>query len=46
MAVGNIQTVKACGICLVVGHPTDLCPTLQEEAIEQVNVASGFPGQP
>jgi hypothetical protein len=46
MAVGNVQTAKACGICLVVGHPTDMCPTLQEEPIEQVNAAGGFPGQP
>ncbi|XP_019055703.1 PREDICTED: uncharacterized protein LOC104611813 [Nelumbo nucifera] len=37
---------EACGICLVVGHPTDMCPTLQEEPIEQVNAAGGFPGQP
>ena len=28
MAVVNLQTVKACGICSVVGHPTDTCPTL------------------
>ena len=28
MAVGNKQTVKACGICSVVGHPTDMRPTL------------------
>jgi len=45
MAVGNMQMVKACGICSVVGHPTDMCPTLQEEPIEQVNAVSGFPGQ-
>nr|XP_023900927.1 uncharacterized protein LOC112012777 [Quercus suber] len=45
MAVSNMQTVKACGICLVVGHPTDMCPTFQEEPIEQVNVAGDFPGQ-
>ena len=44
MAVGNMQTVKACGICLVVGHPTDMCPTFQEEPIEQVNAIGGFPG--
>ena len=31
MSVGNMQTVKACGICSVVGHPTNMCPTLQEE---------------
>ena len=44
--VGNMQMVKAYGICSVVGHPTDMCPTLQEEPIEQVNAAGGFPGQP
>ncbi|XP_010244533.1 PREDICTED: uncharacterized protein LOC104588349 [Nelumbo nucifera] len=37
---------EACGICSVVGHPTDMCPTLQEEPVEQVNVVGGFPGQP
>ena len=41
-----MQTVKACRICSVVGHPTDMCRTLQEEPIEQVNVAGGFSGQP
>ena len=46
MVVGNMQTMKACGICSVVGHPTDMCPTLHEEPIEQVNVAGGLPGQP
>ena len=45
MAVGNMQAMKACGICSVVGHPTDMCPTLQEEPIEQINVVGGFPGQ-
>ncbi|XP_058083360.1 uncharacterized protein LOC131231244 [Magnolia sinica] len=44
--ISNMQMAKACGICSVVGHPTDMCPTLQEEPIEQVNVASGFLGQP
>ncbi|XP_031112031.1 uncharacterized protein LOC116016002 [Ipomoea triloba] len=46
LAVGNMQTVKACGICSVVGHQTDACSTLQEEPIEHVNAAGGFPGQP
>jgi len=46
MAVGNVQTAKVCGICSIAGHSTDMCPTLQEEPIEQVNVADGFPGQP
>jgi len=46
MATGNVQTAKVCGICSVMGHPTDACPTLQEEPTEQVNAAGGFPGQP
>ncbi|KAF5464965.1 hypothetical protein F2P56_015001 [Juglans regia] len=46
MVVGNMQTTKACGICSVVGHPIDMCPTLQKELIEQVNAAGGFLGQP
>ena len=45
MVVGNMQMAKACGICSVVGHLTDMCPTFQEESIKQVNVAGGFPGQ-
>lgn len=45
MAIGKqIEAVnKPCGICLVVGHPTDMCPTLQEE---QANAVGGFLGQP
>ena len=46
MVVGKMQTTKVCGICSVKGHPTDMCPTLQEEPIEQVNVAGVFPRQP
>ena len=42
MVVVNMQIAKACGICSVVGHPTDMCPTLQKEPIEQVHVAGGF----
>ncbi|XP_010242023.1 PREDICTED: uncharacterized protein LOC104586472 [Nelumbo nucifera] len=45
MAAGNMQTVNACGICSIVGHQTNLCPTLQEEPIEQVNAVGGFLGQ-
>ncbi|XP_022880391.1 uncharacterized protein LOC111397619 [Olea europaea var. sylvestris] len=44
MAAGNMQTAKACGICSVAGHPTDMCPTLQED--EQFNAVGSFPGQP
>ena len=46
MAVGNAQQAKACGICSNIGHPTDMCPTLQEDNNEQVNVVGGFPVQP
>jgi hypothetical protein len=42
MAVGNTQTANACGICSVVGHPTNMCPTLHEEPDEQVNVCRWF----
>ncbi|KAF5476524.1 hypothetical protein F2P56_003271 [Juglans regia] len=45
IAVVNMQTAKACGICSVVEDATNMCPTLQDEPIEQVNAAGGFPGQ-
>ncbi|XP_073133820.1 uncharacterized protein [Henckelia pumila] len=28
------------------GHSTEMCPTLQEEIVEQVNATGGFPGSP
>ena len=34
---------KPCGICSIQGHPTDMCPTLQEDGLEQVN-ALGYKG--
>ena len=43
LMVGNVQQVKACGICSNFGHPTDMCPTLQEE---DCNAIGGFQGQP
>ncbi|XP_073153968.1 uncharacterized protein [Henckelia pumila] len=42
----NNETAKACGICAAMGHATDMCPTLQEESVEQVNATDGFPGPP
>ena len=42
LMVGNVQQVKACGICSNLGHPTDMCPTLQEE---DLNAIGGFQGQ-
>ncbi|XP_073133083.1 uncharacterized protein [Henckelia pumila] len=46
LVVGQVQQVKACGICSVHGHPTDMCPTLQEDQVQQANAIGGFPGQP
>ncbi|XP_010244273.1 PREDICTED: uncharacterized protein LOC104588150 [Nelumbo nucifera] len=42
MIVGNIEMVKACGICSTTGHPTNMCPTLQDEPYEQANTVGGF----
>ncbi|XP_024033501.1 uncharacterized protein LOC112095626 [Citrus clementina] len=44
--VGNVQQVKTCGICYNMSHSTDMCPTLQEEPVEQANAVGGFPGMP
>ncbi|KAH9698812.1 hypothetical protein KPL71_024142 [Citrus sinensis] len=44
--VGNVQQVKTCGICYNMGHSTDMCPTLQEEPVEQANAVGGFRGMP
>ncbi|KAH9768680.1 hypothetical protein KPL71_011691 [Citrus sinensis] len=44
--VGNVQQVKTCGICYNMGYSTDMCPTLQEEPVEQANAVGGFPGMP
>ncbi|XP_052181983.1 uncharacterized protein LOC127794775 [Diospyros lotus] len=46
LAIGNLQQVKACGICAATGHPTDMCPTLQEDSLEHANAVGGFPGPP
>jgi len=46
LAIGNMQIVKVCGICLGSGHTTDMCPTLQEdESLQQANAVGNF-GQP
>ncbi|KAH9705175.1 hypothetical protein KPL70_011778 [Citrus sinensis] len=44
--VGNVQQVKTCDICSNMGHSTDMCPTLQEEPVEQANAVEGFPSIP
>ncbi|XVF50631.1 hypothetical protein PTKIN_Ptkin04bG0117300 [Pterospermum kingtungense] len=46
LTAGNVQQVKACGICASTGHPTDMCPTFQEDPFEQANAIGGFPGPP
>ncbi|KAJ9179088.1 hypothetical protein P3X46_010912 [Hevea brasiliensis] len=46
LAVGNMQTVKVCGICLGLCYATDMCPALQEdESIQHVNAVGNY-GQP
>ncbi|PIN21706.1 DNA-directed DNA polymerase [Handroanthus impetiginosus] len=46
LVAGKTHQVKACGICANTNHPTDMCPTLQEESCEQTNAVGGFPGPP
>ena len=46
LVVGNLQQVKACGICAATGHSTDMCPTFQEDSLEHANSVRGFPGPP
>jgi hypothetical protein len=36
---------QVCGICAILGHSTDACPTLQESYAD-VNAIGGFPGPP
>ncbi|KAK8708712.1 hypothetical protein V6N13_059749 [Hibiscus sabdariffa] len=40
---GRNGPARACGICTMTDHPTDCCPTLQEEI---VNAVGNFPGPP
>ncbi|XP_020552909.1 uncharacterized protein LOC105172102 [Sesamum indicum] len=39
------QQAKACGICTLTGHATDMCPTLQELTTEHADAVGGFAGQ-
>ncbi|XP_019150696.1 PREDICTED: uncharacterized protein LOC109147552 [Ipomoea nil] len=45
IAVGQMKSTGACGICSTVGHPTDMCPTLQNPN-QELNAIGGFLGQP
>ncbi|XP_073120623.1 uncharacterized protein [Henckelia pumila] len=46
LVAGQVQHVKACVICSVHGHPMDMCPTLQENQVQQANAIGSFPRQP
>ncbi|XP_076887835.1 uncharacterized protein LOC143538087 [Bidens hawaiensis] len=41
---GAEPKARACGICLQFGHPTNMCPTLQEY-VEQAQAIGGYSGQ-
>ncbi|XP_027150381.1 uncharacterized protein LOC113750623 [Coffea eugenioides] len=43
LAVGNASQAKMCGICTGMGHSTDMCPMIQKESAEQVNMAGHAP---
>ncbi|XP_071924728.1 uncharacterized protein [Coffea arabica] len=43
LAVGSASQAKVCGVCTAVGHPTEMCPLVQEETAEQVNMAGHVP---
>jgi hypothetical protein len=47
LACGNVQQVKVYSICSLQGHASDMCPTMQEDYIEQAHAIDGaFNGQP
>ncbi|XP_027166489.1 uncharacterized protein LOC113766504 [Coffea eugenioides] len=43
LAVRNASQARVCGICPGMGHSTDMCPMIQEENVEQVNLAGYAP---
>ncbi|XP_027172083.1 uncharacterized protein LOC113771713 [Coffea eugenioides] len=43
LAVGNFQQAKTCGICKDTSHPTDWCPVLQDEGVEQMSMVGNVP---
>ena len=44
MITGTQQQVKSYGICSNIGYAIDMCLTLHEEPIQQVNATGVFPG--
>nr|XP_027082399.1 uncharacterized protein LOC113704724 [Coffea arabica] len=43
LVVGNASQAKVCGVCTGMGHTADMCPMIQEETAEQVNMAGHAP---
>jgi hypothetical protein len=41
LACGNVYQVKVCSICSLQRHASDMCPTMQEDYIEQANAVDG-----
>jgi hypothetical protein len=35
MVVGKAQTMNACGVCLVEGHLTNMCPTIKKSPLSK-----------
>ncbi|XP_027082527.1 uncharacterized protein [Coffea arabica] len=42
-AVRNASQARVCGICTGIGHSAEMCPMIQEETAEQVNMADYAP---
>nr|XP_027067508.1 uncharacterized protein LOC113693131 [Coffea arabica] len=43
LAVGSALQAKVCGVCAALGYSTEMCPLVQEENAEQVNMAGHAP---
>ncbi|KAK9019675.1 hypothetical protein V6N11_054187 [Hibiscus sabdariffa] len=43
LVAGKNSSTRVCGICAMPDHPTDSCPTLQEETVNDIG---NFPGPP
>ncbi|KAL0458208.1 UNVERIFIED_CONTAM: hypothetical protein Slati_0448000 [Sesamum latifolium] len=42
LVVEKPQQIKACGTCTLLGHATDMYPTLQEPPTEHADAIGGF----
>ncbi|XP_027062791.1 uncharacterized protein [Coffea arabica] len=43
LVVGSASQAKVCGVYAVLGHSTEMCPLVQEENAEQMNMAGHTP---